>query len=56
MTGVIYRFRIFFIAFALVAAGLLFWLLISRQNGSEIPSRGVFVIENTIGNSSIYCS
>lgn len=56
MTEVIYRFRIFFIAFTLVAVGLLIWLLISRQNGSEIPSRGVFVIENTIGESSTYYS
>lgn len=43
MTDVIRRYGIFIAIIGLVIAGLLLWLLLSRDDLSKIPTKGVFV-------------
>ena len=43
MIEVLHRYRIVMIIASLLVLGLIAWFLLSRQDLSDIPSRGVFV-------------
>lgn len=48
MSEVLHRYRLVIITLSLLLFAILLWVLLSRQETSKIPSRGVFVIESAV--------